>query len=64
MPWLGVGAAVRTEHRLSRWFAFDLELRSLSLFYHDRFLFQPGVIANDVPPLAFALSAGLLVSPP
>jgi hypothetical protein len=63
MPWLGVGAAFRAEAPLATMLALELQAHATGLFHHDRFVFEPGLVAHDVPPLAFGLSAGLLLGP-
>jgi hypothetical protein len=63
MPWLGAGAALRAEAPLGRFLALELQAHATGLIHHDRFVFEPGLVAHDVPPFAFGLSAGLLLGP-
>jgi hypothetical protein len=63
MPWLGVGAALRAEAPLATFLALEVQAHATGLVHHDRFVFEPGLVAHDVPPFAFGLSAGLLLGP-
>lgn len=64
MPWLGLGAVIRAEARLTNFLAFELQARAAALLHHDRFIFQPGIVAHDVPALTVGVGAGLLLGPP
>lgn len=63
MPWVGLGAMLRTEAELASFLALQIEVRADALLQHDRFIFQPGVVAHDVPPWALGVGMGLIFGP-
>jgi hypothetical protein len=61
MLWLGLGAAARLEAEISRRFTFEIQVHGIRLVRSDRFVFEPDVVAHDVPDWALGLHAGASV---
>jgi hypothetical protein len=59
MLWLGLGAATRLEAEVSRRFVFEIQVHGVRLVRSDRFVFEPDVVAHDVPDWALGLHAGV-----
>ncbi|HWA78182.1 MAG TPA: hypothetical protein VG937_37860 [Polyangiaceae bacterium] len=58
MPWLGVGAGLRSEVILSRAWLLELEGSATLLARADRFIFEPNQVVHDVPRVVFGLRVG------
>lgn len=59
MAWLGFGPALRGVLPLGRAFSFEATVAGRALAHHDRFVFRPGTLVHDVPPISVGLGLGV-----
>lgn len=59
MVWASLGPALRFDLPLNDWTALELELRAARLLRDDRFVFEPGLVAHDVPEYVAGFRFGL-----
>jgi hypothetical protein len=57
-PWFAAGGLGRLEWTATERVSFELQAGAVVPFFHDRFVFLPDVVAHQIPPVAFAASAG------
>jgi hypothetical protein len=60
MPWLAAGAAGRGEWPLAAWLSLEASAGARALLRHDVFLFRPGTVVHDVPPISAGFALGIV----